>query len=212
MIAQAPHLGTCGPAKQYEHALRRDVTGDGRSDRVWLAHSGCGWTLRVRSGNRLFRVVLFVPVSDDDQGSKDWPDGGTPNILGAANFDGSPGVEVVVQVAHGASGGSYRIYRLHGGVLRTMGIQPPTVPSNSLGIYATAAAETGFVCLRPRVVGVYGSQTFLGRGGSLDSAYSLVTRRRLILKGNTWRPTPGVLTYRVSASQPVAPPIFAGCT
>jgi hypothetical protein len=192
----------CGASRPFAPAgaALRDVTGDGRSDHIWIARSRCGWSLLVRShAGRLFRVRLFVGSGDGDGGSRAWPVAGVgeiPRIGEMPSLDGRAGAEILVAEHASCCGDSYRIYSFVRGVLRTMGIERSA--GNFLQTFSTAGVGGSFDCLRPGVLAIYGYSVDARR-----PRYR-VTRTLFVSRGAEWRRWKSA-KYTVSASAPNAP-------
>lgn len=100
-------------------SLAGDVDGDGHAEEVAVEDAGprsCRFRVRARSANGL----LAAPLELDVCTSKPAETWGTrfPFVKGLAAIDRHPGLEVVVELGHGASTGFATIFGVERGALR----------------------------------------------------------------------------------------------
>jgi hypothetical protein len=186
--------------------VRGDVDGDGRSDRVYVvvdrsAESGCRALLVVRSRGRLSATSL-----DDSLISFEL---GFPRLNSLADIDSEPGLEMVVDVAQGASTSFVEVLTF------SEGRPAPVRPAPLSGIPAGLFAHGGSVghldavdCRRGLVM--VSSAVARSRG-------YLVTRRFMEPQGRRWSLRPSLTQRNTIRPQQIgrfgefsAPP-FANC-
>ena len=112
-------------------ALRGDVDGDGQAERVVIEYRGrpsCDF--RLIAGSLVARVR--PRICDDKPG--DVYSGPDPHVAVLANLDGRPGLEVVVQLGHGAHTEFGDLWAVRNGRLRRFaGPEPHLIYGGSVG-------------------------------------------------------------------------------
>ena len=136
------------------HGLRGDINGDGRADSVSLVRRPRFFVLRVDTGSRAITKVV--------RGFSGWPASsiGDPHIVALRPMNSQRGLEIEVEVWHGASTVELIFYALHRGRLVPMtgAYNVPGDPAfvwNIGGTIGTGSSQAD--CVRPRQVGVFQS-------------------------------------------------------
>ena len=154
-----------------------DVDGDGRSDRVSLfvdrtAEPGCVALVVVRDRDGIDAAAL-----DDGLISFEL---GLPRVSSLVDIDSARGLEIVIDVAQGASTAFVGVFSMASGRLER--VRPPRLPNIPAGLFAhggSVAHLDAVDCRRDLVM--LSSALAEGRG-------YVVTRRFLEPRGTRWLP------------------------
>lgn len=138
-------------------SLAGDVDGDGKVDRVAVEDAGprsCRFRLSARSADRMLTVPLNLDICEGKP-AETW-DTNFPFVKGLAAIDGDPGLEIVVELGHGASTGFATIFGVEEGALREW-----RLPNRTLSYYGSVGTGHHVVdCARQKGLVVVSTLVF----------------------------------------------------
>ena len=205
-MSGCPSVNASQVSRPQGRSVSGDVEGDGRRERVYVVvdrteEPGCRGLLVVRGRSSLAAVGIDEGVTSFELG--------LPRLNSLVDIDSEEGLEIVVDVAQGASTAFVAVFSMTSGTLE--GVRPPRLPNIPTGLFAHGGSvgHLDAVDCRGDLVMV-SSAMARGRGYK-------VTRRFLEPRSAEWR-LRGSLTERRSVrAQSIARfdefsgPPFASC-
>jgi hypothetical protein len=138
-------------------SLTGDVDGDGKADQVAVEDAGprsCRFRVRVRSGEETVTAPLNLEICQSKP-AETW-DTSFPFVKGLAAIDLEPGLDIVVEIGHGAS----RVFATILGV-EEGGLREWRLPEKELSYYGSVGTGNSVVdCARQKGLVVLSTQDF----------------------------------------------------
>jgi hypothetical protein len=177
--------------------IRADIDGDGRPDAVSLTRSTHFFTLRVVTGNRVITKVVHGFSGQKPSGI------GDPRLMALRPMNARRGLEIEVEVWHGAANAFFVFYALDHGQLVAMtgGPHDPADTDYVWDVGGTAGTGMAQVdCVRRGQVGVLAEWTHRGVWHYRETVY--VVRRTRFVKAEVYELASERMVERLPADWP----------
>jgi hypothetical protein len=179
LVASSAAAASSDPWHARGQTLRADVDGDGRADAVLVEQRGRRCVFRLVAGSFTARLR---PAGCEEKPAE-LTSGPDPHVAALVPIDRNPGLEIVVQLGHGAYMEFADLWTVRHGTLRRFGGHEPHVS------YGSSAGTGGHVvdCARPGVV-LVSDQSYPPHGRIVRRWYDTRSLRLKLLRTRalTW--------------------------
>jgi hypothetical protein len=175
-MSGCPSVNASQVSRPQGRSVSGDVEGDGRPDRVYVVvdrteEPGCRALLVVRGRSSLAAVGVDEGVTSFELG--------LPRLNSLVDIDSEEGLEIVLDVAQGASTAFVGVFSMTTGTLE--GVRPPRLPDIPSGLFAYGGSVGHLDAVDCR-----GDLVMVSRAVSQGRGY-VITRRFLEPQAAEWR-------------------------